>query len=131
MSLIYVLDLTAVSCLLLVLGYRKYLSRKRLAGVPYPPGPKGLPIIGNVLDLPETNPWITVQGWSKEYGMYRKARKITLLLSTVIGPLVFIENFGKPYLFLNSYQSMVDLLDKRGHIYSSRPENAALNLYVE
>ena len=45
-----------------------------------------------------------------------------------LGPLVFIKNFGKPYLFLNDYNTMVDLLEKRGNIYSSRPENIAIKL---
>lgn len=43
------------------------LSRNR-KGLPYPPGPKPLPIIGNVLDMPPLYVWETARIWSKTYG---------------------------------------------------------------
>lgn len=33
-----------------------------------PPGPKGLPVIGNVWDAPQSFPWVTYQRWSEDYG---------------------------------------------------------------
>jgi len=37
---------------------------------PYPPGPKGYPLIGNILDLPKDVPiWKTFMSLAKQYGM--------------------------------------------------------------
>lgn len=48
---------------------RIYISRKRNPnGLPLPPGPKGLPIIGNLLDMPTDKPWLVYHEWSKNYG---------------------------------------------------------------
>jgi hypothetical protein len=35
---------------------------------PYPPGPKRLPVIGNLLDMPSREEWLTYRKWSDEYG---------------------------------------------------------------
>ena len=38
--------------------------------LPFPPGPKGLPIIGNVFDVPLKMPWKQFHEWSKIYGTH-------------------------------------------------------------
>lgn len=35
----------------------------------YPPGPRGLPILGNLFDIPRRAPWETYTRWGKQYGM--------------------------------------------------------------
>lgn len=42
-----------------------HMFRRRRA-LPLPPGPKGLPILGNALDMPRENPWLTYWQWGKE-----------------------------------------------------------------
>ena len=43
-------------------------KRKRPA-LPYPPGPKGYPILGNVLDLPMNAPlWENITSLTRHYG---------------------------------------------------------------
>ncbi len=34
----------------------------------YPPGPKGLPVIGNWFDMLQERPWIVFKQWSEQYG---------------------------------------------------------------
>lgn len=38
--------------------------------LPHPPGPRGLPLIGNLLDLPDPRgfPWEAYRDWSRHYG---------------------------------------------------------------
>ena len=36
----------------------------------YPPGPKGLPIIGNILDVPKQEPWKIYKYWSQQFGQF-------------------------------------------------------------
>lgn len=43
-------------------------KRRNPNGLPLPPGPKGLPIIGNLLDVPQDKPWLGYNDWCKVYG---------------------------------------------------------------
>jgi hypothetical protein len=36
--------------------------------IPLPPGPRRLPILGNLLNRPKNNPWLTLTKWAEEYG---------------------------------------------------------------
>jgi hypothetical protein len=42
-------------------------SRRNRSELPLPPGPRKLPLVGNVFDIPPTHPWETYMAWSKEY----------------------------------------------------------------
>jgi hypothetical protein len=35
----------------------------------YPPGPKRLPIVGNLFSMPSEEEWVTYRKWSDEFGM--------------------------------------------------------------
>ena len=37
---------------------------------PHPPGPKGLPLLGNMLDMPTSHEWLKAAEWKQVYGTY-------------------------------------------------------------
>ncbi|KAF8509857.1 cytochrome P450 [Hysterangium stoloniferum] len=70
-----------------------------------PPGPRRLPVIGNVLQMPTVRPWETYSRWAKE-------------LNTEV---LYLNVLGFPIVILDTAQAARDLLDKRGSLYSDRP----------
>lgn len=36
-----------------------------------PPGPRPLPIVGNLLNMPAQEQWLVYEEWSRRYGMFR------------------------------------------------------------
>lgn len=84
--------------------WKKYSAVQK--HLPYPPGPKGYPLIGNVFDMPTEYAWISVYEMKKKYG-----------------DLIFMQVIGKPILFVNSYSIASALLDRRSLTYSSRPKS--------
>ncbi|KDQ51029.1 hypothetical protein JAAARDRAFT_73848 [Jaapia argillacea MUCL 33604] len=83
--------------------YGKRRHHKRSGGLPYPPGPKPAFLIGNLLQIPRSKQWITYWHWRGTYG-------------DVVG----FEAGGTRVLILNSARATVDLMEKRGAIYSDR-----------
>jgi hypothetical protein len=56
-----------VSFTLALYFYLKY-HRDETDRLPLPPGPKKLPLIGNLLNTPTSFQWITYHKWCKEFG---------------------------------------------------------------
>lgn len=90
-----------------------------------PPGPRGYPIIGNVLDMPQSKPWEMFGQWGDRWGMsfhrfqQNYEGKVLILHA---GDINSVTVFGKPFIILNSYRTAYALLDKRSLIYSDRPK---------
>ncbi|EPS38818.1 hypothetical protein H072_7435 [Dactylellina haptotyla CBS 200.50] len=83
-----------------------YLARRRrtASSLPLPPGPKPLPLIGNLHQAPKSHAWRKYLEWSKAYG-----------------PIVHVNMLGQSVIILSSSQVAHDLLAKRGAIFSDRP----------
>ncbi|KDR82224.1 hypothetical protein GALMADRAFT_90809 [Galerina marginata CBS 339.88] len=74
-------------------------------GLPFPPGPKPKPLIGNLTDLPITNAAQTYAEWEKKYHS-------NILHAAALGNRVVV---------LNNREDAEALLDKRASNYSDRP----------
>ncbi|KLO12040.1 cytochrome P450, partial [Schizopora paradoxa] len=67
-------------------------------------GPRPIPLIGNLHQLPQKEFFKTYASWSKQYG-----------------PIVYFTIFGRKFVILNDLNIIDDLLVKRSNIYSTRP----------
>ncbi|ROW06201.1 hypothetical protein VMCG_04577 [Cytospora schulzeri] len=97
------LVLISLAAILLVHRSLRYFSN-RSNHLPLPPGPPGLPLIGNLHQAPKSRVWAQWHAWAKEYG-----------------PVVYLNMLGQPLVILNSAKAAQDLLARRGAIYSDRP----------
>jgi hypothetical protein len=51
-----------------LLSFTLYMLLRRKRRHPYPPGPKSLPLIGNLRDVPFKYQWLTYERWGRETG---------------------------------------------------------------
>jgi hypothetical protein len=66
LSLTATADLFAVFAFLyLLIAFRDHQKR---GGLPYPPGPRRWPVLGNLFDVPKFSPWAAYADMSKKHG---------------------------------------------------------------
>lgn len=59
-----------ISGILVFLAFWHYFRKARPSQLPLPPGPKGLPVVGNLFDIPTDKPWLVYDKWFQQYGVY-------------------------------------------------------------
>ncbi|KAI6155078.1 cytochrome P450 [Pisolithus tinctorius] len=87
------------------------ITRKK-SNLPYPPGPRQLPIVGNAFDVNLKEPHITYTEWGKTYG-----------------EIVYCHIFGQDILIVNSEKMARTLAEGRSTIYSDRPHSPLFRLF--
>lgn len=81
--------------------------RPKKHDLPLPPGPKGLPLLGNINDLP-TPGILECHHWLKHKDLY--------------GPISSLTVLGQTFVIVNDADIALELLSNRAAIYSGRPK---------
>jgi hypothetical protein len=120
--------LVLVTSLVAFLVIRDFQRRR---GLPYPPGPRPLPLLGNLFDIPKKFSWLSYLRFSKKHGkIYFTVNGLVRLKEEMTGDILSFHVFGKVIVVLNSYETNKDLLERRAEIYSDRPVFPIFEMYV-
>ncbi|KAJ3553240.1 hypothetical protein NM688_g3720 [Phlebia brevispora] len=99
---VYVTDYTSLAVFVLTLvstWMKRHMLRYHM-----PPSPSGLPLLGNVFQVPLTEAWRTFAQWKVQ-----------------LGPIFSLNMAGKDMIVLNTLEAAIELLDHRSSNYSDRP----------
>ncbi|KAH7920542.1 cytochrome P450 [Leucogyrophana mollusca] len=86
--------------------------RTNPSGLPLPPGPRGLPLIGNVFDIDPVRPWLTYNVWAERYG-----------------DIVYSSILGQQFIVISSVKIARALFEQRSSIYSDRMNSTLYKLF--
>jgi hypothetical protein len=103
MSLAHIFTHYFTGLVVVILAHRVWHRHVSLRRLPLPPGPKPLPLLGNLLDLPRKLEWLTYRAWNEQYG-----------------DVVYVEALGQKIVILGTADAVSDLMERRGSIYSHR-----------
>ncbi|KAJ6472593.1 cytochrome P450 [Mycena sanguinolenta] len=98
------MDFTLAVAIFLILLYALRWNRNR-SRLPLPPGPRKLPLIGNLLDIPTERQWETFLKWSKQFK----------------SDIIHLNAAGTSIVVLSSIEAVKELFEKRSTLYSDRP----------
>ncbi|KAJ3484834.1 hypothetical protein NLI96_g5364 [Meripilus lineatus] len=80
----------------------------------HPPGPKGLPWLGNIFQIPYDSAWEVYREWGKQFE----------------SDIIRVRAPGMNIVILNSVAAITDLFEKKSAIYSDRPYSTLLHELV-
>ncbi|KAG1727737.1 cytochrome P450 [Suillus lakei] len=104
-----------VVALLAIIGVTTSFTKKKAQGhLPLPPGPRPLPILGNLHRMNTNFPWITYKEWGDIYG-----------------DIMYSRVLNQDIIILNSEKVARALLEKRSSNYSDRPRFATMELQTD
>ncbi|KAH9840008.1 cytochrome P450 [Rhodofomes roseus] len=83
--------------------FRSFWENRRTRLLPFPPGPRFIPLLGNVHQLPVDFPYLQFRKWGQMFG-----------------DVFFLKVFRRPTLVINSVHVAKELLAHRGAKYSDR-----------
>jgi len=78
------------------------------------PGPRQFPLVGRIHDLPRFNLWLKFKEWADEFG-----------------PIYYTKAVENEFIIVTDEKIAEELLVKRGHIYSGRPQIRSLIKHKE
>ncbi|KAF8240485.1 cytochrome P450 [Tricholoma matsutake] len=107
----YDLLASGLSFVLALLFYLKRRSDESIDRLPLPPGPKKLPLIGNLLDMPKAFEWVTYHKWCKEFD----------------SDIIHLNVAGTSLVVLDTSEATTELLERRSSIYSDRARMPMMN----
>lgn len=92
----------------------RLVAKSREGKLNYIHGPKGRPIIGNLLDVRATSTAsrvVTLEKWAKQYG-----------------PVFRVRVFARELIFVSGYDELIEMLVTKGAAFGAKPQHYRLRM---